>query len=146
MKFHCQMRRTVKHFFIFLLFLFAACQKKDNNPEKEYPVFPGCEKYQSAQMRKWCFESSLTDTLQKIISNSDKLNRFSELDIPDTLYLMISIDSTGHFRLDSLYLVQHSETKNFMAQSAQSWVENLPAVSLPSGSIRPKYEIPVILK
>ncbi len=116
---------------ILLVLLIGACHSKHTEPQEAlpdyYPVFPGCEHYQSKQVLNWCFVRKFSDSLEKIIRADTARQTLHRLVQTDTVWFALQVDTTGRIILDSIY---PTRTANYDAvfRTGQKWIGQLPAV------------------
>jgi hypothetical protein len=135
-----------------LIITFSACRSRSENhggavPDT-YPVFPGCETYESGMMIRMCFADSLTGTMKNLIGAAPEKRYFKELVNADTVYFDLYIHRSGKIELDSVHPVAE-EKYDSIHNIAARWVDLLPVVkpAKKSGSpVSVSFTIPVVFE
>ncbi len=127
--------------FLFVMGLFlGACRSgaDSNTPSLSLPVYPGCEKFQSDSVRKWCFKKHFTRDLEH------KLNTLNFSALPDdTLHIFVRIDSSGVFHADSIL----PELPGNNGQRIDSLLQSFHAIPAHEGSraVEIRFKVPVVV-
>ena len=103
------------------------------------PVYPGCEKFQSDSVRKWCFKKNFTADLEQ------KLNTLNFSALPDdTLHIFVRIDSSGVFHADSI----RPEVSTENSRKIDSVLQTFRAIPAHEGNraVELRFSIPVVAR
>ncbi len=126
----------------FILFglglLLTACTGFENKTPVRWPVYPGCEKFQSDSIRKWCFKRRFSRDLEQ------KLSQLPYSGGPkDSVWLFVRIDTSGIFHADS---IRPEPDKNFARKldSILNTFRALPAHEA-SQAVEIRFRIPVVI-
>ncbi len=123
---------------IALFALFFRCQSKSTSIPYSWPIYPGCEKFQSDSVRKWCFKKHFTRDLEH------KLNTLNFSALPDdTLHIFVRIDSSGVFHADSIL----PELPGNNGQRIDSLLQSFHAIPAHEGSraVEIRFKVPVVV-
>lgn len=127
-------------FIIALGLLLGACKSGSGNKYStlSWPIYPGCEKFQSDSVRKWCFKKHFTRDLEH------KLNTLNFSALPDdTLHIFVRIDSSGVFHADSIL----PELPGNNGQRIDSLLQSFHAIPAHEGSraVEIRFKVPVVV-
>ncbi len=118
--------------------IISSCQTKPATNSITVPIYPGCEKFQSDSVRKWCFKKHFTRDLEH------KLNTLNFSALPDdTLHIFVRIDSSGVFHADSIL----PELPGNNGQRIDSLLQSFHAIPAHEGSraVEIRFKVPVVV-
>lgn len=116
------------------------------NDVDEYPTFDLCDHTSGKENKRQCFENTLTQLLNKNLSNQ---NIIVTEDINDTIFLKITIDNQGNFSIDDIISSELTKTQipnidSLLIHSFDSLPKIYPAIKR-SQQVTTQFSLPVVV-
>ena len=116
------------------------------NDVDEYPTFDLCDSTSGKENKRNCFENTLTQMLNKQLSNQ---NIIVTEDVNDTIFLKITIDNQGKFSVDDilsseLTKAQIPKIDSLLIHSFDSLPKIYPAIKR-SQQVKTQFSLPVVV-
>jgi len=116
------------------------------NDVDEYPTFDLCDSTSGKENKRHCFENTLTQMLNKQLSNQ---NIIVTEDVNDTIFLKITIDNQGKFSVDDilsseLTKAQIPKIDSLLIHSFDSLPKIYPAIKR-SQQVKTQFSLPVVV-